>query len=198
MPMLSESCNRMIVAVRRAVARRPWVNWVAIGCLSIVVMAGLRTRLHAVDEARAGWGETASVWVAAGDIDVGEPLETTLLEVPISVLPERAVSDSPAGTPARRQIGRGEIVTDLDVMPDGVLAGLTPDGWLVTPVEESPASGAALGDRVQVASGGFVLAQAAVVVGFTDQVTLIAVPAEIAPLVPAAAETGRVTLLRMP
>ena len=94
----------------------------------------------------------------------------------------------------------GEIVTGVDVAaPDraGPLA-LAPEGWLVVPVLESIPSGAGVGARVQVASGGVVIAAEALVVGYHEQATLIAVPAEAGAMIPAAASADGVTVLQLP
>ena len=71
-----------------------------------------------------------------------------------------------------------------------------PPDWLVAPLRESLPSGAAVGERVQVVSDGFVLATEAVVIDHVDGVTLVAVPPDVAPLVPAASDS--VALLRAP
>ncbi len=87
---------------------------------------------------------------------------------------------------------------EVDVAADGGPQAMTPDGWLAVPVIESPRSGAVVGDRVQVASDGFVVSADAIVVGGFDNVTVLAVPANEAPLLPAAADAGALTLLLKP
>ena len=75
---------------------------------------------------------------------------------------------------------------------------MTPAGWLVVPVLESPPSGALIGDRARAVADGVVLTKDAVVVGHHGDATLLAVPADVAPLLPAAADAGRLTLLLVP
>jgi hypothetical protein len=181
-------------AVRRLVARRPWVQWLVVVIIAAAVAAAVADVMAGVETARRSWGSTTTVWIAAHDIERGEPIVVETLEVPLAVRPERAASD-PAGEVARQAIGRGEIVTSRDVVDDD---GSAPDGWLVAPVRESLPSGAGPGEQVRVVSGGFVIADDAVVVGFVDDVTLVAVPPDAAPLLPAASATTDLALLRIP
>jgi hypothetical protein len=51
---------------------------------------------------------------------------------------------------------------------------------------------------VRVASEGVVIGDEALVVGSHDGATLIALPAEVAALVPLAADSGHLALLRVP
>lgn len=180
--------------VRRVVARRPWIQWVAIGTLGVVAAASVADAVARVEAERAAWGRPVTVWVATGSIELGEPIAAEPTEVPDAVRPPGATADDPAGEIARQAIGPGEIVTTLDVAD----TTLVPTGWLIAPVRESPPSGAAVGERVQVVSDGFVVADTGVVTGTVDDVTLVAVPAAVAPLLPAASDTTRVALLRSP
>lgn len=186
-------------AVRRLVARRPWVQWVVIGVAGAGVAASVADAMAGLDAERAAWGRRTTVWVATGDVSTGEPIDADPVEVPAAIRPADAIVDLVRGSLARQAIGRGETIVRHDVWaPDDEL-GLAPPGWLVAPIEESPASGARLGDRVQVASEGFVIAPEGVVVGVDDAgVTLVAVPADVAPLLPMASTTASVALLRVP
>lgn len=179
--------------LRRLVARRPWVQWVVIGLLAAAVATSVSVRMAELEAARRSWGTTARVWVATRDVAVGEPIAVEAVDVPVDVRPPGA-TDDPSGAIARQEIGRGEIVTTIDLVDHST----TPAGWLVAPVRESLPSGAVIGERVSVVSDGFVLAGEGVVTGFVGDVTLVAVPAEVAPLLPAASDTTRVALLRAP
>lgn len=181
--------------VRRLVARRPWIQWLVIAVVAVGVAASVADAMAGVDAARRSWGTTATVWVATADVSPGAPVHVEPIEIPVAIRPAHAARD-PEGMVARHAIGRGEIVTALDVVDeDGSLA---PTGWWVAPIRESLPSGAALGERVRVASDGFVIADDGVVVGFIDDVTLVAVPPDVAPLLPAASDTTTVALLRTP
>lgn len=180
--------------VRRLLARRPWVQWAAIVAIAVGAAASVADAMSELAAERAAWGTAATVWVATEDLEVGDRIAAEAVSVPAAVRPAGAVDD-PEGAVARQAIGRGEVVARYDVMAPGDELALTPAGWLVAPVEEAPRSGAALGERVQVASEGFVVADEAVVVGTLDDITLVAVPPDVAPLLPAAT---RITLLRAP
>ena len=63
---------------------------------------------------------------------------------------------------------------------------------------ESLPLGATIGAHVQIVGEGVVLAPDAIVVGYHDDVTLIAVPGELAPMVAAGADAGGVAVLLLP
>jgi hypothetical protein len=186
----------MLPALRRVAARRPWLQWAVITTVALAVAATVADTMAAVDAEREEWGESVAAWVAAADHDIGDVLAAEVREVPLAVLPDDAVGDDPSGALARQSIGRGEIVTTLDAV-DGD-RGIAPAAWLVAPVRESPPSGVGVGERVQVVSDGFVMAAEGIVVGFHDDVTLVAVDPSVAPLLPAASDTAHVALLRRP
>jgi hypothetical protein len=179
--------------VRRLVARRPWVQWLVIIVLSLGVAASVADAMAGVEAARRSWETTTTVWIARHDTEPGEPVDVESVEIPSAIRPEHVATD-PHGEVARQTIGRGEIVTTLDLVDE---RGLAPVGWLLAPVRESLPSGARVGERVRVTSDGFVIAETGVVVGFVDDVTLVAVPADVAPLLPAASSTT-LALLRTP
>lgn len=189
------------VRVRRMLARRPWIQWLMVLVVALLVASSVHQQLVAVDTTRASWGATTPVLVATESIDVGQPLRLEQRQLPIAVVPPAAI-DATIGVGdravARQRIGIGEIVTELDVAADRGPQALTPAGWLAVPVVESPPSGAQVGDRVQVASDGFVVSATALVVGRFDNVTVLAVPASDAALLPAAAIAGSLTLLLEP
>jgi hypothetical protein len=191
--------SRSAVAVRRAVARHRW--WYRAAVLATAVGAAATTldRLDSVDAARAEWGRTRDVLVATSAAAAGDPLTVEVRAVPAAVVPAAAVdpADGAERLVARQRVTAGEIVTEADVAPDGPL-GLVPRGWVAVAVVESPPSGAAPGERVQLASDGMIINDTAVVVGHTDDATLVAVPEAGAALVPLAAATGSLALLRVP
>jgi hypothetical protein len=189
--------STIIVSTRRVLVRRPWVQWVLIIAVATAIAASVQARLRQVDAQRDSWGSTRTVFVAAGSIEVGEPLRLERRGVPEALVPPGAIERAD-GTVARQRIGVGEIVTDVDVVADRGPRAMVPEGWLGVPVVESPRSGAQVGDRVQLVSDGFVVSTDAIVVGRLDDVTLLAVPGAEAPLVPAAATAGSLTLLLKP
>jgi hypothetical protein len=135
--------------------------------------------------------------MASDDAGPGDAIVAREVAVPQALVPAGAI-DGTTGHTARRRIGAGQVLTELDVVGGPAPLGLVPAGWRAVPIVESPTSGASVGDTVDVASDGVVIAERALVVGHHDDVTLVAVPADRAPLVPLAASSGSITLLRLP
>lgn len=185
------------VTVRRILVKRPWIYWSLATVAALGTSASLLGRTDSIDAARDSWGETRIVWVATSDHAPGEPLSATRREAPIAMVADSASIDV-AGLVARQHIAAGETIHDVDVLADTGPQAMTPPGWLAVPISESPASGARLGDRVQVVSDGFVITAEGLVVGRHDDVTLVAVPSDVAPTIPAAADAGGLTLLLVP
>jgi hypothetical protein len=185
------------VAVRRVLVKHPWIYWLVVAVAAAGAGAAMLERVDRVDAERAAWGETRSVWVAAIDHEPGDPLTVERRELPRAVVADGA-ADAVAGLTARQHVAAGEIVHDSDIVALTGPQALTPAGWLVVPVNESPASGATSGDRAQVVGDGVVLSADALVVGHHDGSTLVAVPADEAASVAALAMRDGVTLLLIP
>ncbi len=185
------------VAGRRLLAKRPWLYWLVVGAAALGVAASMLERSERIDDARDAWGGTTTVWVATRSLAPGDPVLAEAREVPVAVAPPQHVV-SIDGLTTRQHVGPGEIIAERDVAAGTGPQAITPPGWLAVAIVESPASGAAVGDRVQVASDGLVISTDALVVGLHDDVTVLAVPAHEAALVPAAAAAGTATLLLVP
>lgn len=183
------------VALRRLLVRRPWIYWLIVAVAAAGAGGSMLERSDRIDAQRAAWGETQSVWVATSDHGPGDPLSAERRDVPKAVVPDGALVDD-AGLAARQHVAAGEIVHINDVVALTGPQALTPTGWLAVPVNESPVSGAAIGDRVRVVGDGVVLSAAAIVVGHHEGSSLIAVPTDDAPAV--AAMAAGVTLLLIP
>ena len=203
-PPLPICVRRRVVAARRLLVRHPWVYWFAVGALAAATYASVGSHTAAHDAARAEWGATSPVVVARAPLAPGDALgaHVAIDAWPSAIVPPDALAALEPGLVARQHVARGDLVGALDVAPGGPLA-LVPDGWVAVPVVESPTSGAEVGERVQVTSEGVLLAGDGLVVGevgagMAGEVTLVAVPASIAPLLPAAADAGHLTLLRLP
>jgi hypothetical protein len=190
--------TRVSVMVRRVLVQHPWIYWLVVVLIAIGAFASMLDRSGAVDDARSSWGDTAIVLIAAADHHPGDAINAAPREVPLAMVPESAVSTSRKALVARQNVAIGEIVTNGDVVAQNGPQAFAPDGWLIVPIVESPYSGAQLGDRVQVVSDGFVVSVDAQIVGSHDDVTLVAVPADEAPFLPAAAAAGGLTLLLVP
>lgn len=187
--------GRATAGLRRLIARHRWMRWVPVIACSV----GLVTTAHAstsdADSTRDAWGRRRTVWVASHDIGPGAPIGAVPTEFPAIAVPDAALVDaSPNGRLAVQRIGVGEILTTTDVGADGALA-LLPDRWRAVAVTESPTSGAAAGDQVDVVSEGLVLVEGAIVVAHLDDGILVGAPADVAPLIALANDTG-VALLR--
>ena len=185
------------VAVRRFLVKRPWIHWLIVAVAATGAGAAMLERSDRVDAERAAWGETRRVWVAVVDHEPGDPLQVERRAVPRAVVADGA-AESVAGSAARQHLGAGELVHDSDLAAATGPQAFAPPGWLIVPVIESPASGAALGDRVRVVGDGVVVSPEALVVGRHDGSSLVAVPADEASAVAAFATHGGVTLLMIP
>lgn len=187
------------VSIRRLLARRRWIYWLLVSGLASACAAQVLARLDEVEAERVRWGETRTVLVAARDIVPGEPLSGVTVDrhLPIAMIPESAVTDV-VNRIARQHVALGEMITTADIAAGDGPQSLVPEGWLAVAIVESPSSGAAIGDRVQVASDGVVISSDALVVGFVDDATLVAAPAHEAPLLPAAAAGSALALLLIP
>jgi len=196
------------VSVRRALVKRPWIYWLLVALASLGAAASMLDRVDRVDAARASWGRTRDVWVAVADHRPGDPITAERRAVPAAIVegdvvdagsdPEHDSDIDVAVAVARQHVDAGQIVYRSDVVARNGPQAMTPPGWLVVPILESPPSGAAVGDRARAVSDGVSISDDALVVGHHDDVTLLAVPAAVAPLLPAASDAGRVTLLLLP
>lgn len=188
--------GRLTARVRRCLARRPLLRWAPIVVASVGLVAAVADQQRGVSEARAAWGDTRAVWVASADVHAGEQIRADDIELPVIAVPAAAVPIEVRvdDTLARQRITAGEIITHADVAGSNAMS-LLPDGWRAVAITESPSTGAQVGDVVDLASDGIVIADGALVIDHVDHALLIGVPAEVAPLVALAAES-RVTVLR--
>lgn len=188
--------GQVAAAARRLVAGRPWIRWLPSLAFAACFVPAVHAHQARLDEQVRAWGDTIEVWVADTDHSPGEPVRATLRRVPVAIAPDAAIDRVMVDARVRQHVGAGEIVTDADVTRSGPL-GIVPEGWRAVPVRERPASGAAVGDRVGIATEGIVLVDDGIVVDRFDDVTLVGVPVAAAPLV-AMADAAGVTLLRAP
>jgi hypothetical protein len=192
---------RYLAMVRRVLARRPWIYWTIVAAVAGTGAMATASVLGTVDAERSRWGDTAVVLVATRGVAAGEPLSGLTVErrYPVAMIPPGAMASLEPGSAARHALGEGEIVVDVDVAATTAPRSLIPDDWLAVAIVEGVASGAAIGDHVVVASEGVRLAGDALIVGHADEVTIVAVPADEAPMVAAASSsTAGVALLLEP
>lgn len=184
------------VSIRRVVARRPWLYWLAVGAAAIGIAASVHDGMQGLEAARSSWGSMRTVLVADEPIEAGATLRVVTREVPAAIVPDAAIDES-SGLLARQRIGVGEIVTAIDVVAGAAPMALVPDGWVAVPVVESTPSGATVGERIRVASDGVVVTSG-IVVGHVGDVTLLAVEARHAPAVAAGDQQSGLVVLRVP
>lgn len=187
----------LLVHVRRVLAKRPWLYWAAVGSLALTVGVLVSQAASGIDDAKAAWGEPRPVIVAVDDVEPGGSLAaaTERRDIPAPLVPAGAATSLEPDAVARQRLGEGEVVMAHDVSAIDGPQALMPPGWLSVAIAEAVPSGARLGDRVAVATGGLLLAEGGLVVGVAGDAVLVAVPAEAAPQVAQAASTGDVALL---
>lgn len=183
--------------LRRMLAPRPWVRWVVLALTALLFLTAVVDHRRRLSTATAEWGDARTVWVADRAIAAGAPIAASPTEHPTAMLPAEPVEHDPTGSVARQAIGAGEVVVGIDVAANGAPADLIPSGWLAVPIVEAAPSAASIGEQVVVTADGVVVAESGLVVADLDGTPLVAVPADAAPLVALANESG-VTLLRTP
>jgi hypothetical protein len=151
-----------------------------------------------IDAARAAWGATEAVAVAVEPARPGQPVVARARHLPVAMIPAEAVRLLEPGAVARQDVAAGEVLVAHDVVAPRGPAALVPAGWQALAVAEPVASGVAAGDRVAAVSGGIVLSAQGLVVGTTAEGVLVAVPADAAAQVAAAAIKGELALLLSP
>ena len=187
------------VATRRVLAKRPWIHWFVVLVAALGATLAVMDHTTGVDAAKESWGRTRTVWVATADLAPGDPMLVESRDVPAAMVEGDAIGEGDLDDAVVKQrIGRGEIVHRSDIAVASGPRAMTPDGWLVVAVLESPPSGAAVGDRAVVVADGVTIGEDALVVGHHDAATLVAMPAQDAQHVPAAADAGGVALLILP
>ena len=172
------SPRRFGPALRLALARRPWIRWLAI--IGVSVLAGwlVLGQLRSLDAAREAWTDQATVFVAAHDHAPGDPVTVEERRLPIAAVPASAVDASPDGELARQNISVGEIVTIADLAGDTGPAGAADDGEVVVPIADPLLTGAmstlSVGLNVAVHSEGVVLAERARIVAIDADIVFVA------------------------
>ncbi len=166
--------------------------------LAAAMLAGwvVADRVQALDQARRAWDSTVTVWITAdATIRTDGSIAARPVEVPRALVPDGAVAVDPSGTVATRPLGAGRIITSDD---------LAVDRWpgdgrrgVSVPTDESSLP-LTVGAVVDVVSSGVVLAADGVVMAVEASATVVAVPADAAPAVAAAAleRTASLVLVR--
>lgn len=186
---------QLLARVRLAVARHPWIYWLAVATVAGGVASGVARTMAGVAEARRSWGEQQIVWVAGTAVEPGAVISADSRSMPRAMVPAESVDVDPSGAVSRQRIGPGEIITVADVSAGGA-AGLVPDGWLAFAVPVA-VEHFATGDHVRVyAADQFV--SAGVVVDRADADVMVAIPVDAAPIMSTALLTDSVTIALTP
>lgn len=159
MPFSSAPASFRSAAAATAWPRlRAWVRWhrqgvaAALGVLGLVLLAR---------ELRPPPPPTVAVVTAARDLASGSSVtgdDVRLARVPVGSVPDGALRAPPLGRLVALPVRRGEVITDVRVLGDGLLGALAPgDDMVAAPVHLADASTAALlrvGDTVDVTGAG--------------------------------------------
>lgn len=189
------SPTRLGPRARLFLARRPWVRWLIVVGIAAVAALAVHAQMEALEAARASWSDPVRVPIALEPSNPGDPLAWEWREVPAAVVPDAVATSTPDDAIARSSIGRGEIVTVGDLtMGSGPAAGADP-GEVVVPVRDALVVRPDVGLDVAVYSDGLVLAQAARIVQVDEEVVFVAVAADAAPVVAAAAQTDQASIV---
>lgn len=188
----------LLPRVRLALARRPWLYWLAVGLCAAGVWFGVAGAQAQVARARDGWGDTRRVWVADGDIAAGASVQATAQDYPAAMLPPSALSSLPGDAVAARSVADGEVLVADDLAGDRSV----PTGWLTFAVPADGAPSLLAGDHLAVfGSGdrwcdGIVAAASGTVDGMVGVMVEVAVPPDCAAALSAQLALAAVTLAR--
>ena len=185
----------LAVHIRSYLARHRRVHWCLVAGLALVAGAAVLQHGQRLDRERAAWGSRVEVWVADRTLEPGDTLVGRAVLVPQAVVPSGALTTAPPpGAIAAQRVAAGEVVTAFDVA--GGADELVPAGWRSVAVAVDERSLVVeVGDRVDVAADGVLLAPDGRVVAVGDASVAVAVPAEVAAAVAVAALDGRAVLM---
>ncbi len=190
--------GRAIPALRLALARRPWIRWLAIAAAAMTAGWLVLGQLQSVETARQSWTQRRTVFVATHDHAAGDPLVVEERDLPMAAVPASALDTAPVGGVARQRIGVGEVVTAVDVAVGPGPAAAADEGDVVVAVGDPLLQGAmanvTVGLRVAVHSEGIVLADEGRIVAIDGDVVFVALDPADAPIVSAAAQTRLASL----
>lgn len=189
----------LIVRVRSFLARHRAAHAAAVLLPGVIAAAVVANEVRQLTDERASWGERRTVWLAAVDLAPGQPVVASRRELPGAALPETALTDDPTGLPVLQRVGRGEILTRLDVASSPLAPSRFPTNarMVAVPVDEQ-SLGVTPGDRVDIVAGGVTLAEDGLVVAVAPSAVTVAVDDSSAPLVAAAALDGTAALIGRP
>lgn len=178
--------------IRLSIARRPWIRWLVISGIGVLAAWLVFGQLQQVDTARASWSEQREVWVAAIDHSPGDALVAERRTLPLVAISPAAADEIESGTTARQHVRRGEVIVDADLtVASGPAAGAD-TGQVVVPISDPlltlASSHLSIGVKVAILSEGIELANNAHIAAIDGDVIFVAVRADSAASVAAAAQ----------
>jgi hypothetical protein len=183
----------LLPRLRLAFARRPWLHWLVIAICALVVWAQLAAAQAGATRARAKWGSSRTVWVAAGDAAPGESFIAGARQYPLAMVPVAALATPPVQPVAARHIVAGAVL----VVDDLVGATSIPDGWVVLGVPATGVPSLITGQGVAIFAAGRRVCDGVTSSGGTELVE-VGVPPDCAGPLSARLLEGSVVLARLP
>jgi hypothetical protein len=178
--------------IRLIIARRPWIRWLVISGIALLTAWMVFGQLQRVDEARASWGEQREVWVAAIDHSPGDVLAAERRMLPLVAIPSAAAGHLVSGATARQHVQQGEVIVDTDLTSASGPAAAADTGQVVVPISDPlltmASTNLSIGVRVAILSEGIELANDAHIAAIDGDVIFVAVRADSATSVAAAAQ----------
>lgn len=188
----------VLAHARLALARRPYLYWAIVAALAVLAVAGVHRQNASIANERDRWGTTRTALVARRQLEPGDLVDATIVELPLAALPDQALDALDVGARVRQRVGAGEVLTILDVTPRHGPASTAEPGTVVVALADPLARDLTSGISVQVAADGFVLADGANITAVVDDVIFVAVDRHDGPTVAAAARQGTASLLYLP
>ena len=194
MPHRELSPARLAATVRLAVARRPWIRWLVVVASAVTAAVAVHGQLAQVDAARDRWVDLVDVPVATRPHSPGETLSVAWHRFSAVAVPDDVMTEIPAGARVRHPVGRGEIVSATDVAAGDGPAALADEGDVVVPVSDPLAGTPTVGLYVSIFGEGLVLSASGRIVQVDADVVFVAVDADDAPMIAAAARAGTASI----
>lgn len=176
------------------ISRRHQSIVVVIVCVvpAVLVAATMRS----LERTRAQWTQSTPVLVVTIDVAAHEQItehNSVFISLPDAIVPTDALTERPSHARSRIALTPRSMVTAaMLVAPTDAAA--VPAGWRIVALPDSlPMPPVQVGDVVDVVGGSSVLAAAALVA--TMEPLTVAVPADMAPAVAAAARLGEISLV---
>lgn len=154
------------------------------------------TTLHSLSRTREQWARSTPVLVVTVDVAAHEQItehNSAFVSLPDAIVPTDALTERPTDARLRIALTPRSMVTAAMLLAPAEAAAVPP-GWRIVALPASlPMPPVQVGDMVDVVGGSSVLAPSALVA--TMEPLTVAVPADMAPAVAAAARLGEISLV---